>query len=575
MHVSFRLDAPGLTGARFLVERDRLTASGDLETAFFDRAGALRRHHDAPAGRIVVALAADPQAEMVVVVRNPRLVLDADLPNRIAAALERLAPINGAWAVAGAGGLTPAGGRVCALYSAETPFLPSVPSPKPLTDPMPDLWIADAGYLRGLTRQGRALPVTGLEAALALQGYLDGRVSVFVPELVAGIDGPLRSRDPVRLTCALRDWFDGAVEEASVETLLGPVTLAAPPRPDRPEQPRPLAEAIERVVRAHCAPLSLSIVTRTRFRRLHLLERLLTSITRARPDDGEIEIVLSTDTEEAVHAPAMDHLRAAFVNLDLRLQVNPAEGHSRVTNLVGGLRAASKTHVAVMDDDDYVDLFAFDEMRPALFLGARPLMVTGAQVHEEDWVETPSGRHQLVNSTERTAYPATGWRDMFGGVNRLPVCAMIAPRDRLLARLDAFEFRHDLSEDYALALTLLTDPDLPEIAEIPGTFGHISLRPTEGQSIAMEDRRPWCRDIALYLSDLTRNARVAGAGTWALLTRGGDVAGTVDRQAIADLQRSLATQERRLRLLAAENARLREGPSDRIHATAPGKEKAA
>ena len=35
-----------------------------------------------------------------------------------------------------------------------------------------------------------------------------------------------------------------------------------------------------------------------------------------------------------------------------------------------------------MDDDDYVDLFAFEEMERALFLGARPLMVTGSDVRD-------------------------------------------------------------------------------------------------------------------------------------------------------------------------------------------------
>ena len=561
MHFSFTLDAPGLAGARFMVERARLAASGDLETAFLENAGPLTRHTEAPAGRIAAALAAEPEAKVLVAIRNAKLVLDAALPARIANALAMLSRIDGPWSIAAAGGLTPDGARVCALYSAESPFLPIDGAPRPLTDPMPDLWIADADFLRSLIQRGRALPDTGLEIALALQGYLDGRVSVFAPELTAGIDGPLRSRDPVRLTRDLRDWFDGKLTEENVETLMGPVVINAMAGRPAPDHADSLTDAVDRVVLAHCPPLSLSIVTRTRFQRMHLLERLLASITRARPAEGEIEIVLTTDADQATCEAAMAHLGAAFVNLDLRLQVNPPQGHSRVTNLLGGLRAATKAHVAVMDDDDYVDLFAFDEMRRALFLGAQPLMVTGAQVHEEDWIETPSGRHLLVKSVERTAYPANGWREIFGGVNRLPVCALVMPRDCLTARLQVFDFAHDLSEDYALALAVLTDPALPPIAEIPGIFGHISLRPAEGQSIALEDRRPWCRDIALYLADLTRSTAIAGPGKWALLARAGSAGEAIDRQAIADLQRALAARERQIRLLTTENTRLRTEPT--------------
>ena len=566
MHYSFRIDAPGLERTAFLFERATLDACGDLETAFLDHAGPLTRHRGTAFGHLAAALADDAGIEVLAISRNPALVLDPGLPARIAAALAMLAPLAGRWSLAAAGGLTPSGGRVCALYSSETPFIPIHASPQPLTDPLPDLYLVDAAWLRSLAARNRALPDTGFETVIAAQGWLDGRAALYAPALSAGIDGALRSRDPVKLRLDLQDWFAGTLAGEDIPTLMGPVAIERPTTgrdaadrddPRAPVARRDLAEAVEQVVEHHCTPLSLSIVTRTRFNRPHLLERLLTSITRARRDGAEIEVVLSSDAPLETCEAALAELRARFVNLTLRLQHNPAKGHSRVTNLLAGLRAATGTHVAIMDDDDYVDLFAFDEMQRALFLGARPLMVAGSAVHDETWTETPGGRHILTRSAERMTYPASGWREMFGGVNKLPVCALVMPREPLLARLDAFAFEHDLSEDYTLFLLVLTDPALPEIVELPGIFGHISLRAHEGHSITMEDRRPWVRDIALYLADLTRTAAVAGPGQWALLAGRDTAAATLDAKTIAELRASLAGRDRQLRLLKLEIARLR------------------
>ncbi len=565
MHFSFRIDAPGLERTAFLFERATLDASGDLETAFLDHAGPLTRHRGKALGHLAAALADDTEIEVLAVSRNPALVLDPGLPARIAAALAMLAPLAGRWSLAAAGGLTPSGGRVCALYSSETPFIPIHATPQPLTDPLPDLYLVDAAWLRILLTRNRALPDTGFETAIVNQGYLDGRVALYAPALTAGIDGALRPRDPVKLRLDLQDWFAEILAGEEIPTVMGPVAIERPAAgrddPRTPTARRDLAGAIDRVVEHHCEPLSLSIVTRTRFTRPHLLERLLTSITRARRDGAEIEVVLSSDAPRKTCKAALAELKTKFVNLTLKLQHNPAQGHSRVTNLLAGLRAATGTHVAIMDDDDYVDLFAFDEMQRALFLGARPLMVAGSAVHDEEWTETPSGRHILTRSAERMTYPASGWREMFGGVNRLPVCALVMPREQLLARLDAFAFGHDLSEDYTLFLLLLTDPALPEIVELPGVFGHISLRPGDGHSITMKDRRPWVRDIALYLADLTRAAAVAGPGQWALLTQIGTGTGTasatLDAKTIAELRAALEDRDRQLRLMQRETARLR------------------
>jgi hypothetical protein len=125
MHFSFRIDIPGLERTAFLIERTILDASGDLETEFLENAGPLTRHRGKSIGELAVALASDPGIEVLAVSRNPALVLDPGLPARVAEAREMLAPLAGCWSLAAAGGMTPLGGRVCALYSSETPFIPA------------------------------------------------------------------------------------------------------------------------------------------------------------------------------------------------------------------------------------------------------------------------------------------------------------------------------------------------------------------------------------------------------------------------------------------------------------------
>jgi len=81
----FALARRGLERARFLVYRPDLAANGDCESAFLDGVEGLVRH---PAGTALGAALgrAGAEGEVLILVRNPRLVLDEALPGRIAAA---------------------------------------------------------------------------------------------------------------------------------------------------------------------------------------------------------------------------------------------------------------------------------------------------------------------------------------------------------------------------------------------------------------------------------------------------------------------------------------------------------
>lgn len=553
-----RLDLPGLERVRFLIERPALSTNGDLESAFLDSATEILRHGSAQSLTHVLArTAARPDCDAIVMIRNPDLVLDADLPRRIRAGLDALSGLD-KWAIAASGGLGLADARHLALYASQAPAIPSTCGPQPLLDPMPDLTLVNAAHAEAVLGGATACVDTGLETILALEGYLEGCVSVFLPRLTAGIAGELMGRDLNRLRRTLNGHLGARLPGQTIVTLTGEVRLDTEDA-DAAQDPRSLAptDAAMRVVLRHCEAPGLSIVTRTRFTRPHLLRRLLTSISRARPDRMALEIILSSDAPEAECQDATATLQADFPHLQLRLVHNKPHGHSRVTNLVQGLRAARMDYAAIVDDDDYLDLFAFDHILPAFFMENRPVVFASSEVHEEVWENADAPRPALTQSAPVRTYPAARWREMFDGYNKLPICAMIAPRDFVVERLETVDLTHDLSEDYALFLLLLTARDLPAIHEVQETFCHISLRGQEN-SVGMEDRRPWVRDIAGHLDGLTGAEAAAGPGVWTQLSSRGPTADkAVTARAVRDLNTALATRDREIRLLRSEAARLR------------------
>lgn len=551
----FSLKKPGLEGVRFLVRRETLPCNGDLESTFLDGVHGIQKHPiNMKPGQILAQLA--QRWERIVMIRNPEIVLDSGLPARIAAALASLKTVE-PWALAGSGGLGQHDRRHLALYASEMPAIPERAGLQPLTDLMPDLYLINGAFLRDVP-EDRLLPLDiALEPALALQGYLDGFVSVFAPDLTAGINGALMPRDMLRVSTELARAFGDLFPNQEVPTLSGNALLTSvEDRPTAQNVSQDLDERICAAVAARCDRPSISIITRTRFDRLHLLQRMLASISRARCDETTIEVILSTDVAETLAQGLVQTLQEENMNLTIKLQVNSAAGHSRVTNLLGGVQAASGEYVLFLDDDDYIDLFAFDTVRPAFFAGNRPLVALSSEVHEETWEETPSGRWVLTNAMPMNTYPASGWRAMFAGVNKLPICGLLIPRARLLTRLSTFELRHDLSEDYALFLLLLTDPQLPAIHECADATAHISIRGSEN-SVLMRDRRPWVQDITGFLTDLTANREICGAGAWEILRSTGQPAEGPPASSVEDLQQEVHRRNQEIRLLRMELHQLR------------------
>ena len=216
---------------------------------------------------------------------------------------------------------------------------------------------------------------TALELVLVIEGYLNGFVSVFAPELTAAIDGDLITRPFRGLAYETDRVFSDRLGGQPVASLSGPILLSPPDTLENPSDVcSDLATTIVQCVASRARAPKITILTRTRFQRLHLLRRMLTSISRARSAKIPVEIVLSSDAEPAFAKSAFEDLQRSFVNLVLRLRLNPPGEHSRVTNLLGGVQEASGGYILILDDDDFLDFFAFERLLPAFFAGNRPLV---------------------------------------------------------------------------------------------------------------------------------------------------------------------------------------------------------
>lgn len=480
--------------------------------------------------------AGGPRPEAVAFLRNPALIPNASLPARAAASIAPLRAARVPWAMIAAGGMGLDGERYCALYSATCPALRCGAHIRPILDCMPDLYILEVDHAKHLASAPDYLAgeAPGLQAIL--RGYAAGRLSVYSPHLGAGINGPLLGRDFAGFEAEIGA-LAARLELGRVETLSGPVV--PPPNGTAPHQRMPvlsLRERVRRLAIAHSAPPSFSVVSRTQLRRPHLMRRMLASLSRARPASGALEVVLVGDRPTPTQCRALTDLSEEFPTLGLRYAVNRRSEASRVANLLTGLVEATGDYVLILDDDDYVLPEIIEQASCGFFLGQRPLVTLSCRVFHERW-DMSGRRPVLAASTPGTVYAADGWRSLLGGVNHMPVCGALIPRQLLLQHAEAAPWHYDLSEDYALFLRLFFGGGIEEVYEAPGIAVGISIR-EEGENIVTQtDRRDWTHDIAGHLDDLYTSPAFRHVGWHAAL-------GT---RAPADAAAALGAAEARIR----------------------------
>lgn len=463
----------------------------------------------------------------ILLLQNPHMQPDAEFLTRFSGLLERLHQTPLDWAIISPTGLEADGNVHTCIYPSATPRLFFTRKLRPIIDCGLDMMLFSPDQLASIVGAAALadLPESSLPQAVLLQGYLEGRVSLYAPQMGFGIDGYELGRSHVEHEAALNDMFAHLVLPLPLPSLSGTIPIEAP----RTEPGRAplhevgvrvdLMEQIRSTVVRYCTPFSLSVVVRTQFRRPHLLRRLLASATRARREDIALEIVLATDAKAEVAEAALAALQNEFPELVLRIAYgDPARGPSRTSNLLAGIDAAAHRYLALIDDDDYIAIPALAALTTITFLDDEPLVLMASNVMEEVWEETPSGHHVLSSTRQTSTYWADKWRNLFHGSNQLPICALVAPSDWIRRRSAAFNFRHDLSEDYTLHLLLLTAPDLPRIHELGAVLCNISIRNDQSNTVTMIDRRPWVRDITNFLADLLLQDGPIANGTLQLLS---------------------------------------------------------
>jgi len=521
---------PRLQNIVFVILRDTFQNNGNVESDFLSETQIIHRTFSSARVADVLNLAVSgPNVSAVVVIRNRSLVLDYALFERVQETLDLTVPFEDQWAICAAGGKGQNGERYNALYSGLAPSLPISLQMRPITDALPDLYIAQAEHLRRVLDENEAHLDISLEPVLILEGYLKNKISLFCPTLSAGINGHYMARDIIKLENELCARFEDVLPGAEIKTLSGSIAIPSQNYPEKLAdgrvlpRPNPFSkidheEKISQVILRYCRPLSISIIVRTQFNRAYLLRRLLTTISRSRLEKMELEIVLATDSEKKSIDKNLIALKKDFPNLNLVIAENRSTLHSRVGNLVAGIHNASSEYVMFLDDDDYLDIFAFQKIAPALFRKAQPIIITDSQVHKEKWIENETGIHILSESVNEITYSNANWVQMYSGVNALPICALVIPRIFATSRLEKAVLNYDLSEDYALFLLFLCAPDLPELFELNAIVSHISLRCVGENTVTMTDRTKWTHDISGFLHDLIRSDATS-QGMWQTLSR--------------------------------------------------------
>jgi hypothetical protein len=514
----------------YIIQKENFQLSGDVESMFFDQMTVVETFPDSTElGNVMEHILGKLDISYCLIIRNLKIVLDANLPQRLIETISSLDVLKEKWMLCASGGMGVLNERYSAMYSSFEPAIPYGYKIRPIVDIHPDIYVVNMASIRNVFTSLISTPNTAFELIIIIEGYLNGLISIFCPILGIGINGNYLRRDKYVISEELITYFNDRLPGQFIETLLGSIEVPNKLLSSHIERGqishrsslltrKKLTKEISYTVLNYCSNLSISIVTRTQFKRLHLLNRLLTSISRSRLDDMNLEIILSTDAKPKFFGQIVKQLKEAFVNLNIKVAQSDSLGHSRVTNLSTGIRAASNDYVMILDDDDYIDLFAFQNIRLANFLNEKPIIIGASEVHEEKWIDGANGTYILAESKHTQNYYPHNWKTMFSGINALPICSIVTPRDSLLERLSIANLRYDLSEDYTLFLLLLTNPNLPEIFELPFTISHISIRPAGENSVTTIDRTKWTHDISGFLYDLIRSD-AASDGMWKMFTR--------------------------------------------------------
>ena len=247
----------------------------------------------------------------------------------------------------------------------------------------------------------------------------------------------------------------------------------------------------------------ISFVIRTLFRRAHLLERCLISIEYIRVSTGfPAEIVIATDVEPAITASEVEKLSDCFPHLSFVVADGRSEpGHSRVRNLVAGLKATTGTRVCIIDDDDFYTPQAVAHFEQACAFGKDDLVIFDCQIVLERWLHHGVKPHRELLEY-RNLFRASDWAITLRGSNSIPLCGIVHPGWFVRQVAYEYKFDFDLSEDFIFHLYCFAHPKRPSVVTLEGIGAYQSHRENHDNVSSVEDRTQWIADTGNGLYQL-------------------------------------------------------------------------
>ncbi len=342
-----------------------------------------------------------------------------------------------------------------------------------------------------------ALPIRGARRGLAAPAPAPALVSLAAP-LGGAAD---------LAAAAAAGW------EAGLGSFLSPHLRCAYPgaRHDRPPGAAPAlwpSTALTRRLDAVRAPPTITVVVRTALRRPQMLRRTFASLTAAGAPD---EVLLAGRVGAADLEAEAAALRRVHPELAIRaLHVPAGDEPPRTAAVTRAVAAAGCDYVWFVDDDDALAPGALRVARNAVHAADRPAVLGAAVEVREQWRD---GR--LVTADEVRTWDPGQWPRSFTGWNMLPFCSMVLPRDAAAERLAAVPLRHDLGEDFALLLLVLTAPG-QAVVTVPETLARVSIRAGGDNVVTAADREDWLRSATGFVSDLAADPQAGAEAPWAV-----------------------------------------------------------
>lgn len=356
------------------------------------------------------------------------------------------------------------------------------------------LVVANVSSLRalGLLRFFASDPATTMNE-LVLLGYSGGYGSYFVSELFPCV------RDSRRLTyMPIADQIIGLVPQ-----LYLPADLVFQRFPGGVDRLTLLKSWVEVAEAASTGLSRLSFVVRSLFKRPYLIRRCLISIDYIRAETGfSVEIVIASDVDDDFVEMEINALRDDFPHLTfVRARGQDEAGHSRVRNLIAGIKATSGARVCVIDDDDFYTPQVTEFFRAACAPGRDDLVVFDTQIMLERWRDGGVKPHrELLGFGD--FFPSSAWANTLRGWNAIPLCGIIHPGWFIRQVAHEYGFSFDYSEDFILHLHCLTHRCRPPITPMPGIGAYQSHRERDDNVSNIEDRTQWTLDTGNGLYEL-------------------------------------------------------------------------